>query len=196
MKFLSKSADSEILFEGHTYRINGDNSILRALLLNEQKNFCAYSEKYIEGLDSVEVEHFNPSLKGDDNYYNYYAALRDCNMHNKKMYSTYRNASFFSSLFFQDKVEFAKRIKYDEGQYMEINEADVEATQLIGFLGFNRTTLYRHRQNHISRLKRTFEDAAYSEEQKIEHFRNHRQDLNFITAIEIELGLDLSEFYN
>jgi hypothetical protein len=196
MKFLTKSRGSEIYTEGHVYIEGGDNSILRGMLLLEQKNFCAYSEKYIAGLDSVEVEHFNPAIKGNDDYFNYYAALRDCNAHNKKEYESFKHAAFFANLFFQNAEEFNGRIEYKEGQYQEINELDTDAIELIAFLGFNRTTLYKQRRNHISRLKKTFEDAGYSEEQKVEHFRMHKEDLNFITAIEIELNIDLSEFYN
>ena len=48
-------------------------------LLLEQSNFCAYTEKYITGLDSVEVEHFNASIKYNDDYFNYYAVIRSAN---------------------------------------------------------------------------------------------------------------------
>jgi len=196
MKFLTKKADSEIYTQGYTYKINGDNSILRGMLLLEQNNFCAYSEKYIEELDAVEVEHFNPSLKGNDDYFNYYTALRECNANNKKMYPVYQGSSFFDTLFFQNRQEFNSIIEYQKGQYQEINQTDTEAIELIAFLGFNRTPLHKQRQNHIKRLKEVFDNGNYSETQRLEHFRKHRQDLNFITAIENELELDLSEFYN
>jgi GAF domain-containing protein len=99
-------------------------------------------------------------------------------------------------LFFQNRQEFNSRIEYQKGQYQEINQTDTEAIELIAFLGFNRTPLHKQRQNHIKRLKEVFDNGNYSETQRLEHFRKHRQDLNFITAIENELELDLSEFYN
>lgn len=34
------------------------------------------------------------------------------------------------------------------------------------------------------------------EEQQIEYLRNDKDQLSFITALEIELGLNLSEFYS
>ncbi len=196
MKFLGKSNSSEIYTSEKTYVMNGDNSLLRAMLLAEQKNFCAYSEKYIEELDSVEIEHFNPALKGNDNYFNYYAALRSCNAHNKKAYLDYRNSSFFTSLFFHNQQELANRLEYNNGQYQEIDVADFEVIELIEFLGFNRQQLYNDRKKHIKLLKSTFADGNYTKEQQLDYFRNNPQQLDFITAIEIELELDLSEFYS
>lgn len=196
MKFLTKTKESEIYKGGLTYTVGKNNSSLRAMLLKEQKNFCAYSEKFIEGLDSEEVEHFNPALKGNDDYFNYYAAVRDCNLHNKKTYSKYKTASFFTSLFFQNREQFDNRIEYVAGQYQEKNDADQESKDLIDFLGFNRERLYKQRESHIARLKGTFATAGYTQAQQVEYFRKHKHELDFITAIEIELGLDLSEFYN
>ena len=75
MKFLSKNADSKILKEGLVYRAKGSNTVLRNLLIEEQKNYCAYTEKFLQPLEQVDVEHFNSAKKGtpEDNYYNYYA---------------------------------------------------------------------------------------------------------------------------
>ena len=71
MKFLSKSKTSNILAEKIVYKPKGDNRRLREMLAKEQKGFCAYTEKRFEGLDSVDVEHFDKSKKdkGDD-YFN------------------------------------------------------------------------------------------------------------------------------
>ena len=81
MKFLSKTKDSNILKRNLKYKKNDtqNNRILKEALLQEQKNFCAYTEKYIQQLDACEVEHFNSSLKYKDDYYNYYAVLRRAN---------------------------------------------------------------------------------------------------------------------
>ena len=49
MKFLAKSDQSEILRDGLLYKsgnTNG-NKLLRSILLNEQKGFCAYTEEYL-----------------------------------------------------------------------------------------------------------------------------------------------------
>lgn len=78
MKFLSKDPNSKILAENITYKKGAtkNNSNLKELLLEEQKNFCAYTEKRIQETNSIEVEHFNPAKKYKDDYYNYYAVLR------------------------------------------------------------------------------------------------------------------------
>ena len=133
MKFLSKSEDSPILKRGLKY-VKGDNSELRKLLLEEQKNFCAYTEKYVEHLDSVEVEHFNSSIKKNDDYYNYYAVVRKANLYKKD--EKYNGAAFFDSLFFQKN--FDSRIRFVPGDlvYEEINTGDTEAIDFIDFVGF------------------------------------------------------------
>jgi uncharacterized protein (TIGR02646 family) len=198
MKFLTKNPNSEILAKGITYKKDQskNNEWLRDLLLLEQKRFCAYSEIYIRDSISVEVEHFDPSKKYNDNYYNYYSVLHSCNSHNKKMYEFYKGSGFFNSLFFQDNTEFNKRIKYKDGFYQEIDPEDSEAIELIEFLGFNRLQIAQDRDAHIEFLKKVFADANYSKEQQLEHFRKFNHHLDFITAIEVELELDLSEFYN
>lgn len=82
-----------------------------------------------------------------------------------------------------------------DGIYEEIQENDQEAIDLIDFLGFNDHNLYKNRKRHLNRLRKNFDHASYNKEECIEYFRDHKEDLSFITAIEIELELDLSEFY-
>ncbi|MBU0489126.1 MAG: hypothetical protein KKA07_18515 [Bacteroidetes bacterium] len=196
MKFLSKSRDSKILSSGITYQEGrAENNLkLRQHLLAEQKNFCAYTEKFIEGLDSCEVEHFDSSKKYNDNYFNYYAVIRKANQYKKD--EQYQDASFFETLFFQNKQEFAARIQYlSEGVYEETDEKDTEAAELIDFLGFNNPVLSDERKNHIRRLKNIFSVAKFSKEKQKEYLLNHKRELSFITAIEVELGINLSKFY-
>ena len=196
MKFLSKRSDSPILLQNLTYQENrpANNKDLKEKLLKEQHDFCAYTEKYIEELDSVEVEHFNSVLKYRDDYYNYYAVIRVPNLYKKD--EAYKGAEFFQTLFFQNINQFNIRIRYIDGVYEEINEGDTEAHDLIDFLGFNHPTLDTHRTRHIRRLKNLFQAANSSLEEQLNHFRQNRQELSFITAIEHELELDLTEFTN
>ncbi len=191
MKFLSKTADSNILKQGLTY-LSGNaenNAILRNLLLKEQKNFCAYTEKYIDHLDSVEVEHFNSSIKYNDDYYNYYAVLRRANLYKKD--EQYKGETFFDNLFFQ--TDFESRIQFLSGDlvYEETNPDDTEARNFIDFIGLNYYDVYEDRKNHINRLKDIFSNP----EDLVGYFRKHKEELKFITAIEVEFELDLSEFY-
>lgn len=197
MKFLSKNQDSVILKERLTYKENAaeNNRRLNALLLTEQKNFCAYTEKYIESLDSVEVEHFDSTIKYNDDYYNYYAVLRKANEYKIKKDKMYAGAAFFKSLFFQDAANFGQRVVYGDGVYSEKNEEDYEAKALIDFLGFNEAPLYEERLKHIKRLQEVFEAAKWDKERQMSYFRNHQRELSFITAIEQEMDIDMSEFY-
>ncbi|MEZ4933899.1 MAG: hypothetical protein R2788_17470 [Saprospiraceae bacterium] len=181
--------------EGLTYQENkGKNNLkIREMLVEEQSNFCAYTEKYIQELDSCEVEHFDSSKKYKDDYYNYYAVLRKPNQYKKD--EAYKSASFFDNLFFHDNEEFNRRIVYVDGAYEETNLDDAEARELIDFLGFNHESLYKQRKRHVRRLKELFDDAGYNEENRLNYFRKNNDELSFITALEIELQIDLSEFF-
>lgn len=198
MKFLSKSKESQI-FSNNLRYLRGNaanNKKLLSLLCNEQRNFCAYTEKYIDGLDSVEVEHFNARIKYNDDYFNYYAVLRKANLY--KQDEKYIGESFFTNRFFQDILQLQSRISYIEGEYIyeETDIHDNEAKAFIDFLGLSNNVLFEQRRNHISMLKGIFEDAKYHDREKLNFFRHHPEMLKFITAIEIELKIDLSEFYS
>ncbi|HBF88397.1 MAG TPA: hypothetical protein DDX39_07105 [Bacteroidales bacterium] len=193
MKFLSKNTNSEILSTNLKYKENAfeNNRNLREKLIAEQKNFCAYTEKYLEELDSPEVEHFNSQKKYNDDYYNYYVAIRKANLYKKD--EKYKNASFFTSLFFQDENEFKKRIRFADGIYYETNKKDIEAKELIDFLGFNNSELFSQRKRHSERLTKLFKAAQFNNENIIDYFKNHKQELSFITVLEYELQMNLSQ---
>lgn len=200
MKFLTKYNDSDIIKENLKYKKgnNKNNRILKEKLLKEQNNFCAYTEKYIEGLDSVEVEHFNSDIKYNDYYYNYYAVIREVNKEKAKKDKSkkYKNAKFFETLFFQNKDEFNKRIRYDKASksYYELDENDDEAKQLIDYLGFNDEITSIQRKNAISRLKEIFEKGKWSQKEITHYFSKYKDELSFITAIEAEFEINLEKF--
>ena len=164
------------------------------MLVQEQLNFCAYTEKYLQPLDSIEVEHFNPSLKNNDNYFNYYAVIRNANLY--KQDEKYANALFFQSLFFQNKQNLAARIGFSNNIYYEINETDTEARDFIDFLGFNHPTLSELRSKHLKRLKEAFQEANYSKEDIKNYFRKNKDQLSFSTAIEVEFEIEIEEILN
>ena len=58
---------------------------IRETLLNEQRRFCRYSERFVQATDSCDVEHLDPRLKGTDRdgYWNWYAVLHWINSLNK-----------------------------------------------------------------------------------------------------------------
>ncbi len=191
MQFLVKSSQSEILQKKLTYRKNSskNNATLKKALLEEQKNFCAYTERYIQPLDATEVEHFDSSKKYKDDYYNYYAVLRSANLYKKD--EKYVQAGFLESLFFQDQEQLNQRISYHDGLYIENQTDDQEAAQLIDFLGLNHPALYTERARQIRRLKQLFADAAFDKQDILDYFNTYLDELSFITAIENELDIKL-----
>jgi len=193
MKFIFKNGNSLIYTEGLTYKKNSaaNNALLKAKLLLEQKNFCAYTERFIDPTSSAEVEHFNPSKKYVDDYYNYYAVLRYANMHKLKFDVQYKNAAFSQTLFFQNKEEFKKRILFEDGRYRAVNDDDTAASGLIEYLGFNAFALTKHRGDHIKRLVNTLE--SFTPEERLEYFSIYHSELSFASAIEDEFKIDLSE---
>ena len=198
MKFLGKSPDSQILKDGLCYLENRgiDNAKLRSALLAEQKNFCAYTEMYCTELESVEVEHFNQSLKYQDDYYNYYAVIRWANT--GKPDGAFKGKAFFTSLFFQNREIWNSRIRFIDNTYETTDENDQEASDLILFLRLNHPDLFNRRKKRVERISKTLlGDARYQNNpiRIIEYFRDHPEELSFITALEIELNLDLSEFW-
>lgn len=161
----------------------------------EQKQFCAYTEKYITDTESAEIEHFDSTRKWHDDYFNYYAAIRKANLSKLRKDKQFAGASFFQSLFFHNRVELENRVEYIDNDYSPVDKADTEAQQLIDYLSINDEWLYSERANHIDLLRQTFADAQYSKEQQKAYLLRHRKMLSFITAIEKEFNLDLSEVY-
>jgi hypothetical protein len=196
MKFLIKSSNSPILLAGMNYREKAttNNKRLRLQLLREQKNFCAYTEKYITEIDTTAVDHCDSSKKYSDDYYNYYTVIAWAN--NAKKDEQYAGASFFDNLFFQNPVLLNQRIFFskEENKYVPRDKEDKEVKDFIDFLGFNHHDLFEYRRKHIGRLKTAF--AGLSKEEIIEELREDLQEdpeqLNFITAIEAEFDIDLS----
>jgi len=200
MKFLAKSDQTEVLRDGLLYKSGNtnNNKLLRGCLLREQKGFCAYTEEYLfESTLCPEVEHFNPSKKNSDNYYNYYVVSRFANQRKMKIdrKGDYNLASFFESLFFQGKNDFISRIEYKEGIYVEVDMNDKEAKDFIEYMGFNEEIIFKKRNNTIRRLKNTI--GGFLKEEQIEYLKLEEKDiLSFPTAIEHEFKIDLSEILN
>jgi len=198
MKFLSKSNKSKIFAENIVYQKNAaeNNAKLKEKLFNEQKCFCAYTERFVE-IKECEVEHFNNSLKYNDNYFNYYCVLREANLR-KRSKENFIDANSIS-LFFQNYDILKSRINYNKeiGEYETIDIDDIESDNLINLLGFNDFELKNRRINHIKRLKRNKIDSNYSTEQFLNFIKDFKQDnLSFVTAIESEFDIDLSLIIN
>ncbi len=204
MKFLPKSHNSDILQSGLTYKKGQtkNNASLHQLLLAEQKGFCAYTEEVLfENSLSPEVEHFNPVQKYKDDYYNYYVVSRYANLRKMKLdrSGVFREALFFNSLFFQDAVKLKNRIGYKEGIYYELDAADIEADDFIEYIGLNDPIIKKKRDNAIRRIKNDITENA-TQDEIADYFKKEleesRETISFITAIEHEFNIDLSEIIN
>lgn len=197
MKFLAKDPDSTILAEKLVYRHRHgrNNARLRALLRDEQRGYCAYTEKRLSSQDSYDVEHFDPRLKGTgaDDYYNYYCTLHTANQRKRRNEASLRHAGLFTDRFYQEPGGFQRRIRYiaDEGVYEEIDPDDDAARALIAYLGLNAHELCEERRKHVARLRDTFARANWSPAQQLEHLSAYPVELSYPTALAAALQLDL-----
>ncbi|MBI5367393.1 MAG: hypothetical protein HZA54_10185 [Planctomycetes bacterium] len=193
MKFLAKSATSPAARSGLVYSIAGHNERLRALLLEEQRGFCAYTEKVVTPLDTCAVEHFDRAKKGtaSDGYYNYYAVLQSANQRKRGKETQYRGAAFFGSLFFQAPGGFTRRIRFvpDDFAYEEIDAGDEEARSLIDYLGLNDHPLVEARRSHLAVLGDLFD--GMDERERLAFLATNRLQLSYPTALEAVLNLRL-----
>lgn len=186
MKFLRKNSELLASNSDLRYKKSGDNSHIREKLMAMQLGFCAYSEKYLEHLDSVEIEHFDPRLKDTDrdNISNWHAVLRWMNAHKPKNIEPYLPLPNFDSWNFS-------RLEYSHGQFT-CEKDDVETKNLIEFLGVNRPEPTEARRKHvaqIAQIQKLMGDLTLEEILRIEH-------LSFPTALENELGIPVTNLIN
>jgi len=186
MKYLSKTTESEILKQGWLYSKQSERTKIREALLEEQSNFCAYSERYIAPIDACDIEHFDDRLKGkdEDNYWNWYAVHHWFNMRKRRL-----DDRFLPIMRPYDE-RLHQRIKYENGAFHAVDEEDIEAANLIKFLGWNNPTIAAYRAKTIARivdLRALFQDDATF----VEYLTSEPENLSFITVLEAELGLSL-----
>ncbi|PHR14784.1 MAG: hypothetical protein COA40_00990 [Aequorivita sp.] len=189
MKYLGKRANSEIIEKKLNYETNNQREEIRKLLVQEQNQFCAYSERYIKETDSVDIEHFDGRLKSseEDNYYNWYGVLTWFNSHKPKKIDP------FIPFLIPHSADLKDRIKYENGIYIIINEEDIEAQNLIDYLGFNKVELFNDRKKHINRIATLLEMLNKDIDSLKEHFKKDKDSLSFATAIEVEFEIDLED---
>jgi len=147
MKKAVKTPTSQILLNGITYIVNGNNSQLAQFLKQEQRSFCAYTERQILPLDLAEIDHFNPQLKGQpgDNYQNWFLILAKWN---RKKSNKWNN---FQPILHPASADFFDRIWFEDGIF-QYEKNDVEAKNLIDLLDLNNYELTRERNRYLERL--------------------------------------------
>jgi hypothetical protein len=189
MEYLRKTPDSCVVAAGWQYP--RDAWAIRESLLNEQRGFCAYSEQFVRATDSCDVEHFDPRLKSTDrdSYWNWYTVLHWMNLHKP------RDIRPFLPILEPHNPDVAGRIGYENGQFIALRNGDQEAENLIRYLGWNRPELAADRRRHVSRIRDVRgwfgEDIAGF----LAFLRERPDCLSFITALRVELGLDVSQLW-
>ena len=191
MRYLSKNSQSVIITNNWKYTNSGHRPKIRQVLIQEQQGYCAYSEKYISPTHASEIEHFDDRKKktADDNYWNWYAVLRKMNQ--IKMGKKIEN---YMPILDPHDPQVSQRIYYKAGQFQTVQPGDIEAQNLIDFLGWNSPTLAREREGFINRMK---QDRSRFFSNNTQDFIDYLKDkerpdnLSFITALEIELGIKL-----
>ncbi len=186
MKYLAKDPQSPIIVAGWKYSTESQRPKIRQQLLVEQQNFCAYTERYVAPIDACEIEHFDDRLKktpAADSYWNWYAVHRWVNQRKPLI------GKFLPILMPYDPT-LSQRIHYSEGAFRAINPDDLEAINLIKFLGWNDATLAAFRQKHVA-LMRDTQTRFFGDDP--EGFRasiaKNPENLSFRTVLEAELGM-------
>ena len=186
MKFLRKTKASLILQKGWRYAAHARQ--IRLELMREQGGFCAYTEKYLEEIDSVDVEHFDHRLKNDeaDSYWNWYAVLHFINQ--KKRNDIEKHEPILTPY----DESTLQRIVYRHGQFQPTNQGDREANNLINFLRLNDAQLAAHRNQWIARQKATLQRFFQGNKKDfIEFLKSVPGGLSYATALEAELDITI-----
>ena len=185
MRFLTKPKHRLAEHEG--LRFPEDRAAIRSVLKALQRSFCAYTECYLSELQPPDIEHFNPQLKGteQDNIHNWHAVVHCIN--NRKA----RKIEAFLPLPDPNDPSLQARVCYEEGNFYPVAEDDIEAENLIRWIGANKPEVYTERRNHVKRLRFKLEmDGADS---LMAYLRQHPEELQFSSTIEAELEIPVQE---
>lgn len=181
MKKSVKSNISSIVVNDIKYKVSGNNRNLSKALSEEQKNFCAYTEKQFSSTDQAEIDHFDPTLKGTagDNYKNWYLIMAKWNRKKSKKWADYQ------PLIHPTNTDFFQRIWYEDGIY-NYKKGDTEAKNLLNLLDINNKELTKERENYIERMKDL--EQYLGKEDLRSHLLKFPDQIHFISAFETEFG--------
>lgn len=161
MKRVVKTENSPILANGWHYGIKSQRPNIAEQLLMEQQNLCAYTETYLAGrTDAMEIDHFNPTLKGEDgdDYQNWVLIKAQWNREKSDKWVKYQ------PILHPTDETFEKRIFYIDGYYL-VDKEDIEAKNLRDLLKLNDPNLVEERVNYIERTRNDIEDSGKTAEE-------------------------------
>lgn len=171
MKKIKKDYNnSKIITDALQYncRRGANNSVLGNILLKEQKNFCAYSEEFIDPIsDANDIEHFNPNLKCSDydSYSNWFKVKNKVNFRKrlKELEFKKKNISF-DDILQPCENDFEEKLIYIVGEYRFEESSDIKVKNLIDLLELNIPEKIEQRRNFIIRKRKEIDSFGVSPE--------------------------------
>ncbi len=149
MRKALKKPGSTILTDRLTYSKNNaaGKTKIAAVLFQEQKGYCAYTDEMLSRTDAEDIEHFNPTIKytAADGYDNWFLVKHQWNMEKASKWAAYQPVVHPAA------DDFEQRIVYDKGDYLAASAADAEANNLIRLLKLDDAALAEKRKQYIAR---------------------------------------------
>lgn len=187
MKFLEKPKETPAAFNALQYA--RDSTTILGLLQSQQSGFCAYSEKWLQSLDSVHVEHYDPRLKktATDGFHNWYAVVGKINGRRVR-----KKLKPFLPLPSPWKADTQRRIIFDSDIFAPLNPGDDKMRRLIAFVRANDPLTVEQRQAHIELVASLLEWKSHAELR--DYMLQHPVLFSFPSALESKLGLPVFEW--
>ncbi len=191
MRRQDKKTESKILEEKLKYIPNGSNSVLRKLLFNEQKGFCAYTETYLGRSDQKDIDHFNPLQEfiSRNEYYNLFLCKAQWNKEKLNKWKKYQPILSPTSQDFEERIIYNKDLKIFQAK----NEHDIKANNLVKILKLDDADLADERKRYLERMV----DYSVAYGISIKEFfikiisENNFEHIGFIRSVQEEFGIEI-----
>lgn len=196
MRRAFKYTNSEILTNELTYP--RDKVRIREVLVQEQSHFCAYTDEKMTAGYSIDVEHFNPTIKNttNDNYNNWFAVSTRWN----KLKGT-KNAiprwDEHQPLINPTDEQFESIVLYNSEDHRFYSNT-TEGKKLIDYLNLNHNDLVEERKNYIKLLNNYIAESKPEDETTflINAFRRPTQEKNFPRVIKEVFNINITDANN
>ncbi|MDI9309152.1 MAG: hypothetical protein QM535_02955 [Limnohabitans sp.] len=190
--------NSEVIIKSINYNCKkgSNNSNLGSILLKEQKNFCAYSEEYIDSIsDSNDIEHFNPNLKctEKDNYTNWFKVKNKVNFLKRLKENEFnKNNISFEDILHPTDENFETELKYLKGEYRFEESKTEKVKNLINFLELNKPEKIERRRKFIERKRKEIENWGITPIDFFEYLiSDDISSIKYLRTIQEEFNIDI-----